>query len=80
MLNLHNAHPPKSTSGVLTIRMHRLVICSMGSTPATLPAATALALHSTDFSVWNTFWQYLQYQVPLGIRGRGTHSANGQNN
>ena len=60
--------------------MHRMVICSIGSTPATLPAATALALRSTNFSFWNTFWQYLQYQVPLGILGRGTHSAISQIN
>lgn len=58
--NLHNTHPPMSASGVPTIRIHRLVICSIGSTPATLPAATALALRSTNFSFSKVFLQYLQ--------------------
>ena len=59
----------------LTIRMHLLVICSIGSTPYTLPAATALALCSKNFSLWNIFWQNLQYQSPRGILGNDAHSA-----
>jgi hypothetical protein len=55
--------------------MHRLVICSIGSVPATLPAAIALAFRSTNFSFSKVFRQYLQYHLPLGIEGRERHSA-----
>lgn len=41
---LHNTHPLSSASKFLTIRMHLLDICSIGSTPVTLPAATAFEL------------------------------------
>lgn len=73
--NLHSAHPPNFSSKVVTIRMHRLVICFIGSTPATLPAATALTLCSTSFSLSNKVWQCLQYQVPLGTVDRNRHAA-----
>ena len=59
----------------LTIRVHLLVICSIGSIPCTLPAATALALCSTRFSLWNRFWQNLQYQSPRGTLDKDAHSA-----
>jgi hypothetical protein len=59
----------------LTIRMHLKVICSIGSTPETLPAATAFSLCSTNFSFRNLFWQYVQYQSPRGILVKDAHSA-----
>lgn len=48
--NRQSAHPPKSISSVLIMRMQRLAICCIGSIPETLPAATALALRSEDLS------------------------------
>lgn len=61
------------------MRMHRRVISSTGSIPAILPAATAFALRSTNFSFSNMFRQYLQYQVSPGMLGRETHSTIGYN-
>lgn len=72
---LHNTHPLSSASMFLTIRIHLLVICSIGSIPETLPAARAFSLYSTNFSLWNIFWQYVQYQSPRGIVVKDAHSA-----
>jgi hypothetical protein len=57
----------------LTIRKHLLVICSIESIPESLPAAEAFALCSTNFSLSNVFWQYWQYQSPLGTVGIEAH-------
>ena len=62
----------------LTIRMHLWVICSIGSIPSTLPAATAFSLRSTNLSLWNIFWQNLQYQSPRGTPDRDAQSAWGK--
>jgi hypothetical protein len=70
----HKAHPPWPTATLLTIRMHLRFICSKGSTPSILPAARAFLLRCTLLSIWKLFWQYLQYQEPLGMPGRGTQS------
>lgn len=64
-----------SDARLLTIRIDRVVICSMESTPVTLPAARALALCATNFSLSNMFWQYLQYHFPRGMLGKEAHSA-----
>lgn len=65
-IHLHNTQAETSGSDILTIRMHRLDICSTASTPKTLPAANALALYATHFSLSSMFSQYLQYQSPGG--------------
>lgn len=72
---LHNAQPPLSwVLRFLTIRMQRLVICSIGSTPGMRPAAIALGLRSANFSFWNISSQYLQYHLFCGMLGREMHS------
>lgn len=73
--NLHKMQALTSDARLLTIRIDRLVICSMESTPETLPAARALALCATNFSLSNMFSQYLQYHLPRGMLGKEAHSV-----
>lgn len=73
---LHKTHPLSSSASMfLTIRRQVLVICLLGSTPATLPAATAFSLCSTNRSFSKMLRQNLQYQSPRGTLVRDAHSA-----
>ena len=53
------------------MRMQRFVICSIGSIPRTLPAATTSALCSTCLSVQIDSGNVCN--VSIGILGRKTH-------
>jgi hypothetical protein len=72
---LHNAHPPNAVWGVVAIRIDRVNICSMESTPSTLPAAIALLLYAKEPSLCCLASQYRQHQVPFGTEDKPTHSV-----
>jgi len=76
--HLHKTHPPISAPMSFTMRMHLLAICSIGSTPSTLPAATASALCNTGLSLRNVCWQIWQYHSPRGILDTDAHSVHFQ--